>query len=51
MSTPSGLRENHTGEVGAISAIRDRNDDPYHELQRYKEEQKTLRIQLRGGKK
>jgi hypothetical protein len=46
MSTPSGLREHHRGVNGSYAVIRDRQDDPYHELQRKVETEKTIRIQL-----
>lgn len=46
-STPSGIRELNKGYVGAASL--DKEDTPFHELERHREEQKTLRITLGGS--
>ena len=46
-STPSGIRELNKGYVGLASV--NRQDTPFHELEREVEKQKTLRIQFSGG--
>ena len=45
-STPSGLREHYRGLNGLTVPKATAKDDPYHELQRVQEEQRTLRLQL-----
>lgn len=46
-STPSGIRELNAGYVGAASL--EKEDTPFHELERHREEQKTIRLTF-GGK-
>ena len=45
--SPSGLRELNRGAVGLASI--EKQDTPFHELERTTEKQKTLRIRLAGG--
>lgn len=44
LSTPSGIRALSDHNVGLASL--EKEDTPYHEVERLREKQKTLRIQL-----
>lgn len=50
-STPSGVREFYRGQTGLVVTGKSKPNvvDDYNKTERFTEEQKTFRLQLKGG--